>query len=166
MNKVIFFLLLVAVCPLSLAGQTGQAAPASSGSAVQGLDSIPERSYVIMDPAAKWLLQAHRKLTERQRGIPGFRVQIFMDAGNQARLNTQRSRAEFEREHPGVPAYIVYEEPNFKLRVGDFRTRLDARRYLETIRGKYPAAYIVVSQINFPDLEEPESNAASETNVR
>jgi hypothetical protein len=149
MKKILFFLLVVAVFPLT---GKGQAVPYQGGDDNPVRDSIPDRPYVVMDPAVKWLLQAHRELTERQRGIPGFRVQIFMDAGNQARLNTQRSRAEFERKHPGIQAYIVYEEPNFKLRVGDFRTRLDARRYLETIKEDYPAAYIVVSQINFPDL--------------
>lgn len=159
MKKVFFFLLILAV--FSLTGR-GQSAPSPAGVDDPGRDSIPERPYVIMDPAVKWLLNAHRGLTERQRGIPGFRVQIFMDAGNQARLNTQRSRAEFERKYPGIQAYIVYEEPNFKLRVGDFRTRLDARRYLETIREDYPAAYIVVSQINFPDLEGPEKHKSRE----
>jgi hypothetical protein len=153
MKRLFFFLLVAAV--FSLAGR-GQSAPPSAGAADPGRDSIPNRPYVVMDPAVKWLLQAHRELTERQRGIPGFRVQIFMDGGSQARLNTQRSRAEFEGKHPGIQAYIVYEEPNFKLRVGDFRTRLDARRFLETIREDYPAAYIVVSQIDYPDLEDPE----------
>ncbi|MFO7999338.1 MAG: SPOR domain-containing protein [Bacteroidales bacterium] len=109
--------------------------------------------HVIMDPDIKWLLEAHRKAMSRERGIPGFRVQVFMEAGNQARLNTQRSRAEFENKYPGINVYIVYEEPNFKLRVGDFRTRLDARRFLETIKEDYPSAYIVVSNINFPDLD-------------
>ncbi len=159
MKKILFFLLVMSA--LSLMGK-GQAVPVLAGPDEPGRDSIPERPYVVMDPAVKWLLQAHRELTERQRGIPGFRVQIFMDAGNQARLNTQRSRAEFERKHPGIEAYIVYEEPNFKLRLGDFRTRLDARRYLETIKEEYPAAYIVVSQINFPDLEVPEKPMSQE----
>ena len=133
------------------------ALPAFSALATERDSIPPERPHVKMDPNITWLLQAHREVMERERGIPGFRIQIFMDAGNQARLNTQRSRAEFEAKHPEVRAYIVYEEPNFKLRVGDFRTRLDARRYLEKIKGEYPAAYIVVSQINFPDLEEPET---------
>lgn len=158
MKKVFFSLLILAVFSLTGRGQS----PSPAGMDAPGRDSIPERSYVIMDPAVKWLLNAHRELTERQRGIPGFRVQIFMDAGNQARLNTQRSRAEFEGKYPGIQAYIVYEEPNFKLRVGDFRTRLDARRYLETIREDYPDAYIVVSQINFPDLEVPEKQKSRE----
>lgn len=101
-----------------------------------------------------WLLEAHRERMAAMRGIPGFRVQIYMASGNQARLLTLQQMEQFEERYPEVPAYMVYEEPNFKLRVGDFRTRLDARRFLERIKRQYPAAYIVMDQIRFPALEE------------
>lgn len=110
--------------------------------------------YVVQDEKIDWLLHAYRQKMINQRGFQGYRVQIFMDSGNQARLKTQRSRAAFEEEYPGVSAYIVYEEPNFKLRVGDFRSRLDARRFLEKIKESYPGAYIVLDVIHFPDLDE------------
>ncbi len=112
-----------------------------------------EWEYVVHDELIAMLLHAHRESLNRRIGIPGFRVHLFMDSGNRARLNTQHEQADFEEKHPEVPAYIVYEEPYFKLRVGDFRTRLDARRFLEKIRRDYPAAYIVVDQINFPELD-------------
>ncbi len=99
------------------------------------------------------LLHAHRNAMGRQRGINGYRVHLYMDSGNRARLNTQREQADFENKYPDHNAYIVYEEPYFKLRAGDFRTRLDARRFLEKVRPDYPAAYIVVDMINFPDLD-------------
>ncbi len=107
--------------------------------------------HVRQDEEIAALLKAHREAAGRAPGIPGFRVHLYMDSGNLARLNTQRKRAEFENVHPGAKAYVVYEEPYFKLRVGDFRTRLDARRYLEEIRNDYPGAYIVVDTINFPE---------------
>ncbi len=109
------------------------------------------REYVKQDHKIELLLQAHREATWQQRGIPGYRVHLYMDTGNRARLNTQREQAGFENKYPGVKAYIIYEEPYFKLRVGDFRTRLDARRFLEKIRRDYSSAYIVVDMINFPE---------------
>lgn len=113
------------------------------------------RPYIEQDQNIDWLLQLHRETMERERGIPGFRVQIYMDSGNQARLRTQRARAEFEQKYPDTKAYITYDEPNFKLRVGDFRTRLDARRFLEEIASDYPSdqVYIVIDNINYPDLQ-------------
>jgi len=119
-------------------------------------DSVPQllpltREYVEQDRKIELLLKAHREAARQQRGIPGYRVHLYMDSGNRARLNTQREQADFENKYPGVNAYIIYEEPYFKLRVGDFGTRLDARRFLEKIRRDYASAYIVVDMINFPE---------------
>ncbi len=108
---------------------------------------------VYQDEKISLLLHAHRHAVSRQQGVPGYRVHLYMDSGNRARLNTQREQAAFEKKYPDVRAYIVYEEPYFKLRVGDFRTRLDARRFLEKIRRDYSAAYIVVDMINFPEMD-------------
>lgn len=111
-----------------------------------------EWSNVFQDEKISFLLHAHRDAMMDRLGIPGFRVHLYMDSGNRARLNTQHEQAAFEEKYPGQAAYIVYEEPYFKLRAGDFRTRLDARRFLEKIRRDYPAAYIVVDLINYPEM--------------
>ncbi len=122
-------------------------------------DTLPEPVHplvwdnVMHNELVAFLLQSHRKAMQDMRGIPGFRVHLYMDSGNRARLNTQREQADFEELYPDQRSYIVYEEPYFKLRAGDFRTRLDARRFLEHIRKDYPAAYIVVDKINFPELD-------------
>ena len=117
--------------------------------------TVKMRPYVTQDEKIQMLLDAHRELVKEERGIPGFRIQIYMESGTQARLRTQRARAEFESKYPDVPAYITYDEPNFKLRVGDFRTRLDARRFMEKLTEDYPpgSVYIVVDTINFPELD-------------
>lgn len=111
-----------------------------------------EWANVFQSEKISFLLHAHREAMMHRLGIPGFRVHLYMDSGNRARLNTQREQSEFEEKYPDQAAYIVYEEPYFKLRVGDFRTRLDARRFLEKIRRDYPAAYIVVDFINYPEM--------------
>lgn len=109
--------------------------------------------YVKQNHKIEHLLHLHRDAMMKQRGIAGFRVHLFMDSGNRARLNTQHEQAAFEELYPEQRSYIVYEEPYFKLRAGDFRTRLDARRFLEKIRRNYPAAYIVVDRINYPEMD-------------
>lgn len=109
--------------------------------------------HVTQEKAISYLLYAHRDAVRKQRGIAGYRVHLYMDSGNRARLNTQRAQADFEKKYPEYRSYIVYEEPYFKLRAGDFRTRLEARRFLEKIRKDYSAAYIVVDRIRFPELD-------------
>jgi hypothetical protein len=50
-------------------------------------------------------------------------------------------------------AYEIYEVPNFKIRVGDFRTRLEAYRFLRKIRADYPASFIVGCEIEMPKVK-------------
>jgi hypothetical protein len=147
MKKWIIFLVMVAAWHISAATNDFHDTDSTYSSV---------RSYVSQDEKIRLLLDVHNELSKNRNGIPGFRVQIYMDSGTQARLRTQRARAEFESKYPDVNAYITYDEPNFKLRVGDFRTRLDARRFIEHISDDYPreSVYIVVDTINFPDLDQ------------
>ena len=105
------------------------------------------------DPRIESLLNAHKEVVSRERGVSGFRVQIYSDSGNQSKLRTQRRKSEFDSKYPGVGSYIIYDAPDFKLRVGNFRTRLDARRFLEKIARDYRGAYIVVDTIEFPGFD-------------
>jgi len=116
-------------------------------------DTLGLQVTVRQDPRVDLLLQQHRDISISEQGIRGFRVQVSTDSGNQSKQRTQRRKAEFDLLFPGVSSYIIFDSPEFKLRVGNFRTRLDAQRFLEKMSGKYPAAFIVVDRINFPDFE-------------
>ena len=80
--------------------------------------------------------------------IKGYRIQIFY--GNYDNARSERSK--YMSEHDDDPCYLVNNNPNFAVRVGDFRTELDAHRQLNEIKGQYPFAYVVPDQIEFPEL--------------
>jgi len=140
----IFALLVFVLFCLAAKGQNNREQVAGPGR----LD-VPIRQ----DERIERLLQAHRNMVGRNRGVSGFRVQISADSGPQSKLRTQRRQAEFNARFPEVPSYIIFDSPEFKLRVGDFRTRLDANRFLESIARDFPAAFIVVDRINFPGFD-------------
>ena len=112
-----------------------------------------ERSYISRDNRVDVLQDAHRSFN-RKTGMNGFRVQIYTDSGNRSKLRTDRVKAEFDSKYPNVPSYISYDEPYYRLRVGDFRTRLDALRFLNEVSSTYLSSIIVVDKINFPPLEK------------
>ncbi|WGU68695.1 hypothetical protein QIU19_01595 [Capnocytophaga canimorsus] len=41
-----------------------------------------------------------------------------------------------------LPASLSFETPNYKVRIGVFRTRLDAERQLVEVKKVFPAAFI------------------------
>ena len=56
---------------------------------------------------------------------------------------------EFAENNPDMPVYISYHEPNFRVRVGDYREKIDAARDLTIIKRNYPGAFIVKDQVRY-----------------
>ncbi len=100
------------------------------------------------------LLKRHIAYNQHQDGIEGYRVHIFFDAGNLSLSRATQAANQFQELYPGDTAYISFSEPYYRVRVGDFRTRLDAEGYLQKIIRDYPNAFVIRDRINFPKLED------------
>jgi hypothetical protein len=102
------------------------------------------------DPRLKTLVFKHNDVLKRGQAN-GFRVQIYFGT-DKAKAKDVKSRflASYASE---AHAYEVYEQPNFKIRVGDFRSRLEAYRFLKKIRADFPASFIVTSKIEMPSVK-------------
>lgn len=83
--------------------------------------------------------------------IEGFRIQLFFDSERSA-IND--ARGTFISKYPRIDTYTTYNAPNFFLRVGDFRTRLEAEKVMEDLKELFPTSFIVQEKINLPRLEK------------
>jgi SPOR domain len=81
---------------------------------------------------------------------PGFRVQIDF---SQERSSVNNTKSNFTIKYPGMSSYVSYKQPYFRVSVGDFRSRLQASRFLNTVKKDYPAAFIVADRITLPPLQ-------------
>ncbi|MCR4659346.1 MAG: SPOR domain-containing protein [Bacteroidales bacterium] len=140
--KRILTLLLAAGCALCAMGQNN-------------------RITVRGDASVSNMVQKHIELNERMQTIPGYRIQIASLSGANSKERAFDLRDRFASEFSTVQAYIIFDEPNFKVKVGDFRTRLEAYRFLQTIKDTY-GGYIIKDNIyptplNFDDML-PESD--------
>ena len=108
---------------------------------------------IICDPAVNRLVETHIRFNEGLDGIPGYRIQVFFDSGNNSKTKGQAFYESFSARYPGVAAYLTFKAPNYKVRVGDFRTRLDAVRFLREILPDYPGAYVIADQIKLPNTD-------------
>ncbi len=95
------------------------------------------------------LVELHQAYNEAFPYVSGYRIQIFMESGNQALEDAEATREKFEEDYSDTPAYITFSEPYYRLRVGDFRTRLEAMRFLEVIKRKYANAWVIKDNISF-----------------
>jgi hypothetical protein len=84
------------------------------------------------------------------KAIAGYRIQIFFDSGHNSSDRAKQLRDEFLHKYPEIPAYVNWKAPNYRVRVGDFRSRLEAERTLQLIMIDYPSAWVSKDEINFP----------------
>ncbi|MDP4266367.1 MAG: SPOR domain-containing protein [Bacteroidota bacterium] len=107
---------------------------------------------IIQNHKIDFLVNRHIMYNENNKTIPGYRIQIYFDSGNNSKNKANSIRNEFESKHSQISSYLIFQEPNYKIRVGDFRTRYEAQGFLNEILKDYPNAFIVKDEINFPRL--------------
>jgi hypothetical protein len=112
------------------------------------LNKLPIRQ----DPRITDLLVRHSQINQRKRGTEGFRLEIFFSSGTKAREQAEKVKNDFNLTFPEIPAYLLFQTPNFKVRIGDFRNKSEALKSKSTISSKYPNAFIVKDLIRFPEL--------------
>ncbi len=70
----------------------------------------------------------------------GFRIQIFSDNNvRTAKSNAEYRKRSVEQRLPGVRAYLKYESPYWRVRVGDYRSRSEAENAMQEIRNAFPS---------------------------
>lgn len=82
--------------------------------------------------------------------LKGYRVQIFLGD----RTKAEGIRRTFLVKHPDTPAYLDYLAPNFRVRVGDQRTKLEGEKLKQALLNEYPGLYVVPCEIEMPRLPE------------
>lgn len=108
---------------------------------------------LIQDDKVDLLVSKHIQINQNRKGIDGFRIQIFFDSGNNSKTRAQSIYETFLAKYPNIGTYLTFKTPNYKVRLGDFRTKLDAQRFLNEILTDYPNAWIIEDQINLPKVE-------------
>ncbi len=74
----------------------------------------------------------------------GYRIQL---ASNNSRQELLNMKAKFMQQYPESNAYIEFSAPQFKLRVGDFKTRDEADNFLNEVRINFSYAFVVPDKI-------------------
>lgn len=95
------------------------------------------------------LIEKQNEYNKENPGMMGFRIQFDLGHTRQEAMEIQ---AKLKHKYPELPTYIVYEQPYFKLRLGDFRTRLDVQYYFYKLSEEFGNIFIVPDRISLPEL--------------
>lgn len=101
------------------------------------------------DPRLKTAISKHTEINSKAK-MKGYRIQLH-SSGDQEKAKAVKSRF-LSKYASEIHAYQFYDSPNFKVRVGDFRTHLEAYQFLQKIKAEYPQAFIVECEIEKPQI--------------
>lgn len=74
----------------------------------------------------------------------GYRLKIHFSAD---RAKAKEVKVKFDSKYADMVTYEDYQQPNFVIMVGDYRTKLEAFEALKKIKEDYPYAFIIKSKI-------------------
>ena len=98
---------------------------------------------IYQSPQLRLAMEKQFASIDNKKGIEGYRIQIYFGNGKSARQKTNNVRVTFISQHKDTKAHIVYDNPYFRVKVGDYRTKSEALNFLTKIKPQYPDAFIV-----------------------
>ena len=97
------------------------------------------KTNVSVDPKIDQLLKEKRKLNNSLFLNEGYKIQIFY--GNSE--ESKKKLLEFKKEFKDLDGTIIFNSPNYKVWIGNFKTRIEVERAMVDIKKKYPTALII-----------------------
>jgi hypothetical protein len=142
--------MLLLVAGAAWAQDTTRVAPVDSTLVGKDILSVMGPGVTVdQTPLVRQALQSY-VLNNGEKPISGYRIRVFYDNGPQARDKSEAIEQLLKKQFPEVMVYRSFESPNYKVTIGDFRTKDEALKIYNALKGTYPTAYIIKENINFP----------------
>lgn len=131
-------LLLVTLLFTGLGG-VAQNTPAADSSGV----------LVLKDPRIDQLVRKQIEINEvttreSRRYVQGYRIQVI---NSPDRGKVFAAKAKVYEQFPDWKPYLLYQSPNYKLRVGNFKTQEEAQDALKQLSRFFPAGLYIIPEI-------------------
>lgn len=93
-----------------------------------------------------------KELAEAPKSVSGYRIVIFMSNTQTARRDAVAVQENFATLFPHEQSYLTYENPYFKVAVGNCSTQEEAIILLGSLRKSFPKAFIMRENINIGEF--------------
>jgi hypothetical protein len=92
---------------------------------------------------------------ESRRFVPGFRIQVI---NSPDRNQVTAAKAKVYENFPDLKPYMLYQAPNYKLRVGEFKTQEEAEAAMQQMQKLFPSGLYVIRdtiELKLSDVSNP-----------
>ncbi|WP_418991826.1 hypothetical protein [Alistipes sp.] len=150
--SILVLILLTAACVYSLRAQSLEAFKERLLSPVASPVSLGAARVRVVEhgDAARAVEEAARS-SARLR-FRGYRVCIFFDNGQDARASALAAKTLFEEQFPDIRVYWVYENPYFRVTVGNCLTAEEAIILKGRVSAVFPKAFPKSEELSVSDL--------------
>jgi len=97
------------------------------------------QAQVVQDSRIPELLKLKSQMTVNDELADRYKIQLFYGQITEANKVQDEYKSKYAQWEPK----IVYESPNYKVWVGNFRNRLEADRALLKIKENFPSAFVM-----------------------
>ncbi|MCW3804261.1 SPOR domain-containing protein [Plebeiibacterium marinum] len=100
------------------------------------------------------LVGIHLDCNKRAGGVDGFRIQLFLGSGKDAKKQAGEVKAKVLELFPEEKIYLMYEAPFWRIQVGDFRSKSESLQLYRELKKEFPSCYPVpVDNIQMSNLK-------------
>jgi len=104
---------------------------------------------VVKDPRVDKLILKQIEINaetskETRKNMPGFRIQVINTTD---RSKVFAAKAKVYQEFPDLKPYLLYQAPNYKLKVGNFKTQEEAEEMQKQLERLFPSGTYVIRDI-------------------
>ena len=103
------------------------------------LKAQDQNTTVNQDPKFEQLLNEKRKINTSLTVNDSYKIQIYSGGSK----NVKKTWTEFKQEFKDIDATIVFNTPNYKVWIGNFKTRIEAERILADIKNRYKNVLLI-----------------------
>jgi hypothetical protein len=153
MRKAIFIILIINLISPSLGAQERERIESESriynqiftqGNPTSEIQIVQEEK---LDEILLMFMEQNRKLN----GIPCYWIRIYSGSAHDAREKAYETKAKFLRKYDGIRNDVIYDDPNFKVYIGGYRSKSETLKLLNQVKKDFPTAFIVYDIIDFPE---------------
>ena len=120
--------------------------------------ALPEEVVVRQSPAVRAAL-GRQVAANAGKSYSGFRIRLFFASNRTAREESASVIRRFNEMYPHIEAYRSFSSPNFKVTVGNFRTRVEAEALLRKLKSDFPDAFIVRERFKYPSIGQVDTRS-------
>lgn len=101
------------------------------------------------DPRIALLVKKQVQINEEttrssRRNVPGYRIQVMNTTDRNAALDAKTRAYQL---YPDLKAYLLYQSPYYRIRIGNFKTKDEADDYIKELTRSFGSTIYIVRDI-------------------